>query len=103
MPSFAVIDGTPVCGMKTITVFPANKAPLSAHQGSVMLFDGDDGRLKCAGPPYPILPEATVVGCSVRLRGYSVRLRGKRPITTLCVQSSRRALLEATSEATPPL
>ena len=96
MPSFAVIDGTPVCGMKTITVFPANKAPLSAHQGSVMLFDGDDGRLKCAGPPYPILPEATVVGCSVRLRG-------KRPITTLCVQSSRRALLEATSEAPSPL
>lgn len=45
MPSFAVIDGTPVCGMKTITVFPANKPPLSAHQGSVLLFDGEDGRL----------------------------------------------------------
>jgi ornithine cyclodeaminase/alanine dehydrogenase-like protein (mu-crystallin family) len=39
----AVIDGKAVCGMKTITVFPANRHPLYAHQGSVMLFEAGNG------------------------------------------------------------
>jgi len=65
MPSFAVIDGTPVCGMKTITVFPANKPPLSAHQGSVLLFDGEDGRLLSTADAHAVTAIRTAAASAV--------------------------------------
>eukprot|EP00039_Didymoeca_costata_P008956 m.118993 g.118993 ORF g.118993 m.118993 type:complete len:526 (+) comp14299_c0_seq2:236-1813(+) len=45
MPCFGTVNGKEMCCSKCITVFPGNKPPLSSHQGSVLLFDADNGRL----------------------------------------------------------
>lgn len=45
MPAYRTGPGGPVYGLKTIGVFPGNPARgLDAHQGSVILFDGESGR-----------------------------------------------------------
>jgi len=45
MPAYRAGPCRPVYGLKTIGVFPGNPARgLDAHQGSVMLFDGETGR-----------------------------------------------------------
>ena len=80
MPCFSVIGGQPYCGMKSITVFPSNKPPMYAHQGSVLLFEADSGCLLSISDAHEITAIRTAAASAV-----ATRLLATKEASVLCL------------------
>ncbi len=68
MPAY-IAEGTPCYGLKIICVFPGNPAKgLDAHQGGVLLFSSEDGRLLAMmnGSAITAIRTAAVSGAATR-------------------------------------
>lgn len=82
MPSFI---GEPRCvGVKVITVFPGNHGTrLDSHQGAVLLFDADDGRLLA-------MMDATAITAirTAAVSGVATRLLARPDATELAILGS---------------
>eukprot|EP00441_Pelagodinium_beii_P043755 CAMPEP_0197638572 /NCGR_PEP_ID=MMETSP1338-20131121/13461_1 /TAXON_ID=43686 ORGANISM="Pelagodinium beii, Strain RCC1491" /NCGR_SAMPLE_ID=MMETSP1338 /ASSEMBLY_ACC=CAM_ASM_000754 /LENGTH=697 /DNA_ID=CAMNT_0043211171 /DNA_START=52 /DNA_END=2145 /DNA_ORIENTATION=+ len=77
MPSY--FEG--YCGCKLITVFPGNQAPLSSHQGLVMLCSGEDGRILSLSDAHKVTMIRTAASSAVATNLLAL----KRPGMTLAI------------------
>ncbi len=86
MPAY-IAEGTPCYGLKIICVFPGNPAKgLDAHQGGVLLFSSEDGRLLAMMNGSAITAMA-IVGSGVQARTHLAAMAAVRPLRLARVAS----------------
>ena len=98
MPSFDRAGGsstTDVCACKVITVFPANSARgagLSAHQGVVLLFAADDGRLLSVCDAHEVTALRTAAASAVATKHLARASSAAAPATLAILGTGEQAL-----------